>query len=299
MPKLYGEVKSNNAISANAYHDTYEDRELYGWLEIYAIQVAPDFDPTDSSSHLDYLQLFIDKDTHGIYPMKCDYYNNMCPYFLISGFASRRDETLFLDPTVKVNKGRELVVRLFADSTGVDDTYYVRVFGLLYDEAEVRELFGLDDPDDFERRLEGGINQEDTSVMPLLRYGFNEEATQPGRPYDIEDLTIRIRADESLQLLAIGCRPHANQQQLLMVDHRTERIFFDKPLLTQGLQVGAHLNEAPVGIAADMRPPFLFPPDHLPTLEDTTLRVQILDRGVSVPAGGSFVWLKGRFTRTR
>jgi len=296
MPKLYGEVARNNTIASNASHDTIEDREVFGWLEIFAIEVAPDYNPTDSSSHLDRCQLYIDKDTHGIRPLKCDYYNNMAPFFQVSGFSARADVTLFFDPTIKVNKGRELILRFFADATGVTSYYFTRVYGLLYDEDEVRELFGLDDPDDFEKR-EGGITQEAEVVMPFHAYGTNEAATQPGRPYDLEDLTVRIRADESLQLFSIGGRPHSNQQQLLMVDHRTQRVFFDKPLLTQGIQTGAHLNEAPVGIAADMRPPFLFPVDYLPTLEDTTLRVQVIDNGTSIPAGGTFVWVKRRFTR--
>lgn len=282
MPKLYGRVESNNLISANASHLTWHDKELSGYLELLGIMVAPDLDPATRESHLDYMIIEVD-DKQFLDRFKVNYYANMLPFAQVH--PGRRPMNVFT-PSVKINKGREFGLRFYADATGVDDVYYVRPVGLLYTEDEVKEIFGLDDPDKFET-LEGGYGQTSPKVLPFNKYSTNDKATKAGEWYDLDDLSFIVRPHQELTIVAIGCVPHANQTKLQIAKGDKAIVNAVDPFTTT-----PDFNELPWGNAWQDAGPYVFPETVRPVFRDEYLRVQIMGPAV-IPAGGALVWVKG------
>jgi len=286
--KLYGRVETNSTIAANASHDTYIDRELPGYLELLGIMVIPDYDPSDGGSNLETARLLID-DKQQMFDFKVNYYYNMLPFSQVH--PGKRPMNRF-EPSLKINKGRELVIRFVAGATAVDMPYWVRPVGILYDEAEVRERFGLADPTDFET-LEGGISQGPSKVEPFVKFATNASATKVGEFYDLEELSFRIYAHQELEVTAIGCVPHTNQDKVQLADIDRTIIAIERPFTTTST-----MNELPWGNAWQDAGPYIFPGGMRPIFKDDYIRVQVKDNGTSIPANGVKLWLKGIF-RTR
>ena len=293
MPRLYGRVRSNNAISANASHDTFHDKELTGYLELVSVFVAPDLDAADKSSNLDKVEIMVEE-RQILYDFKINYYANMLPWADIH--PVRRPMNRFLPDRyndtrlfgVKINKGKDFRLRCFAGSTAVDDIYYVRPFGYLYTDDEVKEIFGLERLDDFET-LPGGIGQHE--YEPWTKYGTNESATKPGEWYDIEALTEKIYAGQTLTLRALGNKPHDNQAQIQIADQLNQIKGTEYPFNTD-----KEFNELPFGCAWQDSGPWYFPDTLVPqvTFSDGWMKVQVKDIGTAtIPANGSLTWCKG------
>ncbi len=281
--KLYGEARSNDAIAANAYHDTFVDRELPGYLELWGVMVIPDYDHATGVSNLEACRILVD-DRQILYDLKCNYYYNMCPWTQIH--PGRRPLMKF-EPTVKINKGRELILRMVAGPTPVSRTYWVRPVGVLYTDEEVRTKFGIDNPEDFEI-LPGGISQGPSREEPFLKFSTNAANTKPGEWYDLEDLSFRIYAHQELEIIAIGCVPHANQDKIQIANIDRMPVATERPFVTR-----PDLNELPWGNAWQDAGPYTFPEDLRPLFTDDFVRIQVKDNGTSIPAGGVKVWVKG------
>ena len=293
MPRLYGRVRSNDAISANAYHDTFYDRELTGYLELISAFVAPDLDPATKGSNLDKLEIQVEE-KQIMYDMKINYYANMLPWPEIhpgkrpmNRFLPDRHNDIRLSG-VKINKGKSFRLRCYAGATAVGDIYYVRPFGYLYTDDEVREIFGLERLDDFET-LPGGIAQHE--YEPWIKYGTNEAVTKAGEWYDIEALTEKVYAGQTLILRALGSKPHPNQSEVRVADQLNQIKGLEYPFTTQEA-----FNELPFGCAWQDSGPRYFPEDLVPqvTFSDGWMKVQVKDIGTAtIPANGSLTWCKG------
>lgn len=286
--KLYGRVETNNSIAANATHDTYVDPELAGYLELLGVMVIPDYDPATGASNLEEMRILVD-DRQILYDFKVNYYYNMLPFAQIH--PGKRPMNRF-EPSIKINKGRELILRFVAGPTAVSKPYYVRPVGILYDEDEVREKFGIDDPTDFET-LEGGINQGREKVEPFIKFGTNKNATSVGEWYDVDDLSFRIYAHQELEIIAIGCVPHSNQDKVQIANIDRTIVAAERPWLTT-----TEVNELPWGNAWQDSGPYVLPEELRPIFTDDYIRVQVKDNGTSIPANGVKIWIKGIW-RTR
>jgi len=283
MVRLYGEVKSNDSISANATHTTYRDT-LDGYLELIGIMVIPDYDPSDGSSNLDTMTVRVeDKECPNLFPFKVNYYANMLPF---AQFHPGKRPLNVFTPSVKIAKDKKFELVFKAGSSAVSNRYYVRPVGYLYTDDEVREIFGID-PDDWEYQP-GGIAQ--TRENPFIKYGTNEEATSPREWLDIDNLSLKLYADQELELHAIGVKPADHSAELRIVDQFGNIRGLEKPFT-----IKKTLNELPFGCAWQDAGPYVFPE---PVRRDLTFRddrmsVQIRDDGTSVSAGEVIVWVKG------
>lgn len=283
--KLYGRTRTNDTIAANAYHDTFHDAELDGYLELIGIMVAPDLDPAGLTSNLNTLQLLVsDTEIPGIFPFKVNYYNNELPF---AGIHPGTRPMCRFEPSLKIAKGREVALRLNADAVGVSNPYWVRPVGFLYKEDEVAEKFGLRDTKDFEA-IEGGIAQGLDKVIPFIKSSTNKDATTAGEWYDLEDLTLKVLADEEIEITAVGCIAHTNQKELRFANRDKAIIGAEFPFATN-----ANINELPWGCAWQDSGPYIFPESIRPRYRDDQMRVEIRDNGAVIPAKEALVYVRG------
>jgi len=286
------DYETESSISANSSAVILEYEVPSGYaLEVVAVGVVPDFDPTDQSSGLEYV--YFKEGTSGKVIPNMEFYANWFYNTLPFGDQGSRQPIRRFDTpltkgnlTLKFSEKEKFQVVGVAGSSAAG-LVKCRMIGFLLEEADVQSVYGVS-IGDFPK-LPGGHANENNEFLYAKRVTNSSATSGAGKFEDIG--TIEFPDWLSVRLTHIGVKPHAYSANMKIYDEKTKIEFPDRDPYwliyeyANTLPMGSHLDRHP------MQP--------LPAVigayewRNTTMHIQVKDTGSAIPAGGLKIQLLG------
>jgi len=271
--QIYGEVSSISANSSANLLD-FEVPSGYG-LEVFAIGVQPDFDPTDRSSGLEYVYPREGTTSKAIPNMEffANFNYNVLPY----GDRASKQPIRILDTPLKPNnltlKFNEKEKFQLVGVAGSSAAGAVRAIAHAYllEEADVRNVYGVG-LSEF-ANLPGGHANLDQNFI----YAKALSITTSGSGSFEDAKSIDVPNWLRIMLTHIGVKPDANSYKMKLYDEKTKIEFPDRDPYWVIKEVS---NTLPFGSHNDEQPMQPLPPV-VASYEwnNTTMHIYVMDTG--------------------
>jgi len=295
LVELYGDLAALAAGLSNRIIDyTIPDGHC---AELIAVGIMPDYNlgPPAASNLLD-TEIGYDNKLTGIKFLTNHFGRNALPFgerlsknpLRLLDYPSRKGNL-----TPKYNEGMKVQIVITAGAVAIATTVRARAKVLLYEEADVRSIFGTG-ISDF-ATIAGGVSQSLPEVL-FAEYSRTDPASA-GKGQWENLYEKKVQDFEEIKLAYMGIDPSPNADELKLYDLRLKKEF---PEYEPYWKVNAGYNMLPFGDDDDEQPTTKLPTivaDHVYT--NTTMRVQVKDLTAVIPQYGMAVQLLGSYKRTR
>jgi len=294
LVELYGSLAALSAgLSNKIINYTIPDGHC---AELIAVGIMPDWNVGAGASRLLDTEIGYDDKLTGIKFLTNHAGRNALPFgdrlsknpLRLLDYPSRKGNL-----TPKYNEGMKIQVVVTAGAVSVADTVRARAKVLLYEEADVRGIFGTG-ISDF-ATIAGGVSQALPEVL-FAEYARTDPASAGKGQWEAL-YEKKVQDFEEIMLAYMGIDPHANADEARLYDLRLKKEF---PEYEPYWKVNDAYNMLPFGDDDDYQPTTKLPTivaDHVYT--NTTMRLYVKDLTAVIPQYGMAVQLLGSYKRTR